>query len=92
MHVKGWILVAGGGRQPRLKCARAGVVSKQERPDDRNDDLYAFRPFGLFVADARMPRRQIAITGASVTSCGVISALIDQPTTRRENRSMTTAT
>jgi hypothetical protein len=33
--------------------------------------------------------RQIAITGASVTSCAVIAALIDQPTTRREKRSMT---
>jgi len=27
-----------------------------------------------------------------VTSCAVIAALIDQPTTRRENRSMTAAT
>jgi len=38
------------------------------------------------------PRRQIAITSASVTSSAVIAALIDQPTTRRENRSMTAAT
>ncbi len=38
------------------------------------------------------PRRQIAITKASVTSCAVIAALIDQPTTRREKRSMTAAT
>src|SRR5262249_20592889 len=29
---------------------------------------------------------------ASVTNCAVIAALIDQPTTRRENRSMTAAT
>jgi len=34
----------------------------------------------------------LAITRALVTSCAVIAALIDQPTTRRENRSMTTAT
>ena len=39
-----------------------------------------------------LPRRQIAITKASVTSCAVISALIDQPTTRREKRSTTAAT
>src|SRR4029079_16068694 len=39
-----------------------------------------------------LPRRQIAITRASVTSCAVIAALIDQPTTRRENRSTTAAT
>jgi hypothetical protein len=39
-----------------------------------------------------LPRRQIAITRASVTSCVVIAALIDQPTTRREKRSMMTAT
>ena len=38
------------------------------------------------------PRRQIAITRASVTSWAVIAALIDQPTTRRENRSKTAAT
>jgi DNA-binding transcriptional LysR family regulator len=36
-----------------------------------------------------VPRRQIAITKASVTSWAVIAALIDQPTTRRENRSIT---
>jgi hypothetical protein len=29
-----------------------------------------------------LPRRQIAITRASVTSCAVIAAFIDQPTTR----------
>jgi hypothetical protein len=39
-----------------------------------------------------LPRRQIAIISASVTSCAVIVALIDQPTTRRENRSITAAT
>ena len=39
-----------------------------------------------------LPRRQIAITRASVTDCAVIAALIDQPTTRRENRSTTAAT
>jgi hypothetical protein len=39
-----------------------------------------------------LPRRQIAITSASVTSCAVIVALIDHPTTRRENRSITAAT
>lgn len=31
----------------------------------------------------------IAITRASVTGCAVIAAFIDQPTTRRENRSFT---
>ena len=36
--------------------------------------------------------RQIAIISASVTSCAVMVALIDQPTARRENRSMTAAT
>src|SRR5205823_8368775 len=40
----------------------------------------------------RFPRRQVAITSASVTSCAVIAALIDQPTTRREKRSITAAT
>ena len=35
-----------------------------------------------------LPRRQIAITRAC---CAVIGALIDQPTTRREKRSMTAA-
>ena len=39
-----------------------------------------------------MPALQIAITRASVTSWAVIPALIDQPTTRLENRSMTAAT
>jgi hypothetical protein len=38
------------------------------------------------------PRRQIAITSASVASSAVIAALIDQATTRRENRWMTAAT
>src|ERR1700722_3716615 len=32
------------------------------------------------------PRRQIAINNASVTSCTLISAFIDQPTTRREKQ------
>ena len=31
------------------------------------------------------------MTSASVTSCAVICSLIDQPTTRRENKSNTTA-
>ena len=39
-----------------------------------------------------LPRRQIAMMSASVTSAAVISAFIDQPTTRRENRSITAAT
>jgi hypothetical protein len=39
-----------------------------------------------------LPRRQIAITSASATNCAVIAELIDQPTTRRENRSITAAT
>jgi putative transposase len=34
----------------------------------------------------------IAIISASVTNWAVIAALIDQPTTRRENRSTTAAT
>jgi hypothetical protein len=38
------------------------------------------------------PRRQIAITRASVTSWAVMVALIDQPTTRRKTRSTTAAT
>jgi hypothetical protein len=38
-----------------------------------------------------LPLRQIAIISASVTSWAVISAFIDQPTTRRENKSMTAA-
>jgi hypothetical protein len=37
------------------------------------------------------PRPQIAINNASVTSCALISGFIDQPTTRRENRSITAA-
>ena len=40
----------------------------------------------------RLPRRQIAIISASVTSCAVIAACIDQPTTRRKNRSITAST
>lgn len=39
----------------------------------------------------RTPRRQIAITSAPVTSWAVIVALIDQPTTRREKRSIIAA-
>jgi hypothetical protein len=39
-----------------------------------------------------LPRRQIAATRASATSWAVIAAFIDQPTTRRENRSTTAAT
>lgn len=38
-----------------------------------------------------LPRRQIAIISASVTSWAVMVSLIDQPTVRRENRSITTA-
>jgi hypothetical protein len=38
------------------------------------------------------PRRQTAIISASVTSWVVIEALIDQPTTRREKRSITAET
>jgi hypothetical protein len=33
-------------------------------------------------------RRQTAINTASATNCAVMLALIDQPTTRRENRSI----
>jgi hypothetical protein len=39
-----------------------------------------------------LPRRHIAITKASVKSWAVTAALIHQPTTRRENRSITAAT
>ena len=39
-----------------------------------------------------LPRRHTAIIRASATNCAVIVALIDQPTTRRENRSTTAAT
>src|SRR5437762_12328949 len=39
-----------------------------------------------------MPRRQIAITRPSSTSMSLITVFIDQPTTRRERRSMTAAT
>jgi hypothetical protein len=39
-----------------------------------------------------LPRRQTAISRASATNWPVIPALIDQPTTRRENRSMTADT
>ena len=35
-----------------------------------------------------LPLRQIAIIKASVTNCAVTAALIDQPTTRREKRSI----
>src|SRR5436190_23951836 len=37
----------------------------------------------------RFAPSQIAITSASVTSCAVMAVCIDQPTTRRENRSIT---
>jgi CTP:molybdopterin cytidylyltransferase MocA len=36
--------------------------------------------------------RALALLRASVTSCAVMAAFIDQPTTRRENRSMTAFT
>jgi hypothetical protein len=39
-----------------------------------------------------LPRRQIAMMSALVTSWVVMVSLIDQPTTLRENRSMTAAT
>jgi len=38
------------------------------------------------------PCRQIAMMRALVTCCAVMAALIDQPTTRRENKSRTAAT
>lgn len=38
------------------------------------------------------PRRQTAMPSASATACVVMAACIDQPTTRRETRSSTTAT
>jgi hypothetical protein len=47
---------------------------------------------GIMQQRIGLPRRQIAITRASVTSCAVIAALIDQPITRREKRSITAAT
>jgi len=43
-------------------------------------------------APARLVASQIAIIRASVTSWAVIAALIDHPTTRRKNRSITAAT
>ena len=39
-----------------------------------------------------LPFSQREMTSAPVTSCAVMVLLMDQPTTRRENRSMTTAT
>ncbi|KMS58810.1 hypothetical protein V473_08750 [Sphingobium cupriresistens LL01] len=39
-----------------------------------------------------LPRRQIAMIRTSVTNWAVMVTLIVQPTTRRENRSMTAAT
>jgi hypothetical protein len=39
-----------------------------------------------------LPRRQIAIINASATNWEAIVAVIDQPATRRGNRSMTAAT
>jgi hypothetical protein len=42
--------------------------------------------------NARPDFIKIAMTNASVTSCAVMPALIDHPTTRREKRSMTAAT
>jgi hypothetical protein len=38
------------------------------------------------------PRLKTAISKASITNCAVIVGCIDQPTTRRENKSSTTAT
>jgi len=40
-------------------------------------------------ASSNLPRRQIAITRASVTSWAVIAAFVDQPTTRREKSILT---
>ena len=39
-----------------------------------------------------LPRRRIVMTSASATRCAVMLLLIYQPTTRRENKSITTAT
>ena len=39
-----------------------------------------------------LPRLQTAISSASATNWAVMLALIDQPTTRRENRSITADT
>jgi hypothetical protein len=60
-------------------------------PDDKTLTVRGYLGISLCSASG-LPRRQIAITRASVTSCAVIAALIDQPTTRLENRSMTPAT
>jgi hypothetical protein len=47
---------------------------------------------GVLAALVGMMQRQITMIKASVTSCALMLAFIDQPTTQRENRSMTTAT
>lgn len=55
--------------------------------------------FGLLASLIRVMEQSVGlsappdrITCASATSCSVISAFIDQPTARCENRSMTAAT
>ena len=58
-----------------------------------NCSLVYWLPWSEWCSSASgFPCRQIAIIRASVTSWAVMVSLIDQPTTRRENRSMTTAT
>jgi hypothetical protein len=47
---------------------------------------------GMMQQRVRFAPAHIAIAWASVTSCAVIAAFIDQPTTRAGNRATTVAT
>jgi hypothetical protein len=78
-----------------------GVVEGTAGPADGNvvlgqpltiDDGGVLGPIRTMQQHVRLPRRPIAITKASVTNWAVIAAFIDQPTTRREERSTKAAT
>lgn len=91
------------GLQRGEEALHCGVISDVARPAHRTGHVVVgHQPLGLLarILAARsewcsrasgIPRRQISIISASVTSRAVMLSLIDQPTTRREKRSMTTA-
>ena len=79
-HVRSGRAEFASRRQPGKRS-----IAARARPGTGSDRLTV----GVMQQRTRAPRRQIAINNASVTSCALISGFIDQPTTRRENRSIT---
>jgi hypothetical protein len=71
----------------------ANLLSYVSKDDDAEEGLGRTIFESALNGDVEVVRKVApAITKASVTNCAVISALIDQPTTRRENKSITAAT